>query len=271
MQVSDVDTLDITDREATLALLRDAAPDVVCHLAGLTGANDSLKDPRRFYEVNCDGTLNVLEACRQAEIGGFVFMSSLTVHGQSGDAPVDEDSPFQPRHPYSGSKAAAEIAVQNYARCYGLRAASLRATLICGEGQAEPNAITEFIDTVQRGEAIDIYGDGAHRREWLHPLDLAMAVVAAIDHVAAATEPMCEAYIVSPGEAISMADLARRVIEVMGKGELVFTPSNRQAFNLCTSAGKVRELGWEPKLTVDDMIRRVLKANEVAAGGVAEG
>lgn len=261
VEVSDVDTLDVCDHEATLARIGASKPDVVCHLAGLTGAGASLRDPARFFEVNCGGTWSVLEACRRAEVPGFVFLSSLTVHGQTAGGVVEEASPFAPRHPYAGSKAAAELVVETYARCYGLRAATLRPTLIAGEGQKEPNAITEFAETIQRGEEIEIYGDGSHRREWLHPEDVAGAVEAAVRWVHGAAEPVCEAFLVSSGAPISMADLARRIIDRLGRGAVVFRPSTRQAFDLCTSPGKAeRELGWKARIGVEDIIRRVLSA-----------
>ena len=270
LEVSDVDTLDVTDQEATIDALGASAPDVVVHLAGLMGAGASLAAPRDFFETNCVGTLNVLEACRLAEIRGLVFMSSLTVHGQSEDGPVVEDSPMRPKHPYSGSKAAAELIVQTYARCYGIRSAILRATLIAGEGQKEPNAVGDFVEGVLRGEDLEIYGTGTHRREWLHPVDLASAVRAAVESVGGSDDPMCETYIVS-SDPISMVELAEKVIARTGKGALRFQPSTRQAFDLCSGSRKIQdELGWEPALSIDDIIDRYLAASEERAGGVAD-
>lgn len=260
VEISDVDTLDVVDLAATVERMQSSKPDVVCHLAGLTGAGDSLKDPQRFFEVNCGGTVNVLEACRRAEVPGFVFLSSLTVHGQTTGGDVDEDSALAPRHPYAGSKAAAEKVVETYARCYGMKSAILRPTLIAGEGQKEPNAITEFAETILGGEAVDIFGDGAHKREWLHPQDVGESVMAAVRYVAARAEPCAETFIISSGEPVSMAELARKVIAQIGKGEVTFTPSNRQAFNLCTNPDKARkQLKWAHEIGVDDIIKRVLE------------
>lgn len=257
VEISDIDTLDVTDLQATVDLLGASKPDVVCHLAGLTGANKSIEQPWKFFDVGCTGTLNVLEACRRAEIKGFVFLSSLTVHGQTKGAVVDEDSMLNPRHPYAGAKAAAEFVVQTYARCYGITSAILRPTLISGEGQNEPNAVTEFAETVRGGEPIDIFGDGSHKREWLHPSDVGTSIRAAVEYVANPEHSDCETFIVSSGVPVSMADIARKVIEQTGTGELTFTPSTRQAFDLCTSPRKANEqLGWSPALGIDEIIKR---------------
>ncbi len=262
VEVSDVDTLDVCDLAAVTERLMASRPAVVCHLAGLTGANASLADPRRFFEVNTTGTLNVLEACRRAEVAGFVFMSSLTVHGQT-TAPVTEDSAFAPRHPYAGSKAAAELAVRTYAQCYDLRCAIVRPTLIAGEGQKEGNAMSDFVAAALRDETIELFGDGSHEREWLHPEDVGDCVRAAIESVAAADGPGYEAYLVSSSQPVSMAALAQKAIDAVGKGKLAFLPSTRQAFSLTTASDKARRLlGWQPRLSFDDILARVVEMTQ---------
>lgn len=261
VDVSDVDTLDVTDREAVAARLRASPPAVVVHLAGLTGAEASLRDPAGFFAVNFGGTVNVLEACRLVKVPGLVFLSSLTVHGQTDSGSVEEGSPFAPRHPYGGSKAAAEVAVQTWARCYAMRAACLRPTLIAGEGQKEANAISEFAALAARGDAIELFGDGSHQREWLHPQDVGAAVRAAVDWAARGAQPACEAFLISSGAPISMAALAKKVIAMVGRGRLELKPSTRQAFNLCTATDKAaRLLGWRPAVGIDEIVRRVIAA-----------
>lgn len=261
VDLSDIDTLDVSDYEKTVEGLRTSAPDIVCHLAGVTGADRSLRCPYEFFMTNCVGTLNVLEACRVNGIGRFVFMSTVTVHGASDETPVDEESPYRPLHPYAGSKAAAEVAVETYTRSYGMRAVILRPTLIAGEGQREPNAVTEFVGSALRDDALRIFGDGRHQREWLHPSDLARAVRAAVDHVVDAPGLMCETYIVSSGVPLGMRELAERVVAAVGKGHLVAAPATRQAFSLCSRPEKAgRVLCWTPKLGIDDIIQRVAAA-----------
>ena len=266
VESSDVDTLDVTDAGAVAAAFAASKPDVVCHLAGLTGAGASLEQPQRFFDVNLGGTVNVLEACRTAGVRGFVFLSSLTVHGQSSQQ-VTEDTPFAPRHSYAGSKAAAELVVRTYAKNYGLRSVILRPTLIAGEGQAEANGVTEFADTVRRGEDIVLFGDGSHEREWLHPADVGTAIHAAIDHAAREAELECESFLVSSGKGVSMADLAELVIAEVGRGQLTFQETNRQAFSLCTASDKAtRVLGWKPTIGIGEIVRRTLAASPGSVG-----
>ena len=271
LEVSDVGTLDVTDRAAVVRAFEASRPEVVCHLAGLTGAGASLEQPGRFFDVNLGGTVNVLEACRLAGVRGFVFLSSLTVHGQSSEQVVEE-TPLAPRHPYAGSKAAAELVVRTYARNYGLRCVILRPTLIAGEGQAEANGVTEFADTIRAGEDIVLFGDGSHRREWLHPADVGTAIRAAIDHAGGDDALECESFLVSSGVGVPMAELARLVIAEVGQGRLTFQQTNRQAFSLCTRSDKARRvLGWEPTIGVEEIVRRVLAASAPASRDGAGG
>ena len=260
VEVSDLPELDVMDQGALVHAFEASRPTVVCHLAGLTGAGASLENPQRFFDVNCGGTVHVLEACRRAGVRGFVFLSSLTVHGQSSEQ-VTEETPFAPRHPYAGSKAAAELAVETYARNYGLRCVILRPTLIAGEGQTEANGVTEFAEVVRGGEDIVLFGDGSHRREWLHPDDVGTAIRAAIDLAGGDAPLECERFLVSSGVGVPMAELARLVIAEVGRGQLTFQETNRQAFSLCTATDKSRRaLGWVPTVGIEEIVRRVLAA-----------
>ncbi len=261
LDLSDVATLDVTDPQATLDGISPDT-DLVCHLAGLTGAAESTRSPRRFFEVNTTGTLNVLEACRQHGIGRTVFMSTLTVHGES-EKPVTEDSPMEPRHPYASSKAAAEMLVATYARSFGITSAILRATLVAGEGQAEANAVSEFAEIALAGETIDIFGDGSHQREWLHPRDLGRAVGHAVDWLAGHDEPAATRFLVSSRQAVAMGDLARKVIARAGRGELTFSRPTFQAFSLTTSSTRARDLmGWQAETSIDEIVDRVVRQLE---------
>ncbi len=257
LELSDVRELDVTDLDAALAGI---APDtdVVCHLAGLTGAAESARAPDRYFRVNATGTLNVLEACRRHGIRRVVFMSTLTVHGES-DRPVTEDSPLAPRHPYAASKAAAEMMLSTYARSFGIGSAILRATLVAGEGQTEANGVSEFAEIALEGGTIDIFGDGSHEREWLHPVDLGRAVARSIDWLAARDTLEATRFIISSRRPVAMADLARKVLARVGSGELTFSRPTFQAFSLTTASTRARDLlGWEAETSIDKIVDRVV-------------
>ena len=194
VHATDVDDMDVTDQASVLSTLSSRPPDVVVHLAGLKGNLPSRENPIRFFGVNTLGTLNLLEASRQTGVKHFLFFSSLTAHGPD-DAAVDETSPLNPQHPYSGSKAASESMVQAYANAYGMKATIFRPNFIVAPidppAPYEDNLIYDFIQAIHDTGVIELAGHGQYQREWMHPKDVATAVNLAIK----AGGSGCEAYI----------------------------------------------------------------------------
>jgi len=257
VDTSDLTTVDVTDAPATLQALQASRPDIVINLAALCGALPSVAEPRRFFEVNAQGAVNVLEACRRAGVPRVLFTSSMTVFG-SGDTARTEMSPFAPRHPYAAAKVGAEFATAQYARSYGLSALVMRPTLVVGEGYREPHAIGDFVETVKRGEAIRIFGAGTHRRDFVHPADVASAVVRAVEWLAAAPAGACESVNIANGEAPEMRELAGLVTATLGRGAVEFVEKTSQAFSLFTSIEKAQALlGFRPAISNADIIRRL--------------
>lgn len=257
VETSDQASLNVTDAARVAAAFGASKPDLVVNLAALCGAKPSVEDPRRFFEVNAQGAVNVLEACRVARVPRLLFTSSMTVFGSGEDART-EGSPFAPRHPYAAAKVGAEYATRMYARSYGLSALVMRPTLVVGEGYKEPHAIGDFVETVTRGEAIQIFGPGGHRRDFVHPADVASAVVKAVEWLAAAPAGVCESVNVSNGESPTMRELAETVVATLGRGSIRFVESTSQTFSLFTSIRRAEELlGWRPSLPNRDIIRRL--------------
>jgi nucleoside-diphosphate-sugar epimerase len=255
----DREELDITDAAATRRVIARERPEIVCHLAALCGAAPSREDPPGYFAVNALGTVHLLEACRRAGVGRFLFTSSLTVHGSS-TGPVDEDSAFAPRHPYAASKVAAEFAVRDYSLHFGIRSIILRPTLVVGEGSKELHAIGDFVLKALRGEEIVLFGGGEHRRDFVHPEDVAHAMVLAADRLDRSSEAPYESFNISCGQSPSMEQLANRVIRLVGSGRHGPGPRSNQSFSLYTRIDRAtQDLGFEPRVGIDDMILRLIR------------
>jgi nucleoside-diphosphate-sugar epimerase len=253
-EVSDVDTLNIVDRDAVLPALKKSLPDVVIHLAALKGNQPSKDNPGRFFEVNTRGTLNLLDACRALGVRRLVFMSSLTVHGRSAEE-IDEDSPLRPQHPYGASKAAAEAFVHAYCESYGLTAAILRPNFIVGPipppAPYADNVIYDFIRALLDAGEVRLAGDGLFRREWVHVGDVADAVWRA----ALSNRPGCDAFMLAANR-VTMQDLAERIRLRVRTGRIV--ASGAPGFSLISSAAKAREiLQWSPAMDLDAIIDEI--------------
>ena len=253
---TDVEDMDVTDLEGVMSVFSARPPAVVVHLAGLKGNLPSRQRPLDFFNVNTTGVLNLLEASRLTGVKHFIFFSSLTVHGPV-TAPVDEESPLNPQHPYSGSKGAAESMVRAYAHAYGIRGTIMRPNFIVGPipppAPYFDNLVYDFIRAIEDEGVIELAGNGQFEREWMHPRDVASAVAAAITSSGSG----CETYILR-GERVTMKEFAQRIINQVDAGRIATNPQ-MPGFSIISSGEKAqRELGWRPEVSLDALIAEIL-------------
>ncbi len=259
---TDREVLDVTDITAVHRVIKRVRPDLVCHLAALCGAAPSRENPPDYFAVNALGTVHLLEACRHAGVRRFLFTSSLTVHGAAPD-PVHESAPFAPRHPYAVSKVAAEFAVRDYSLHFGIHSIILRPTLVIGEGSKELHALGDFVLKALRGEEIVLFGAGNHRRDFVHPRDVAAAMLLAVDRLNMAHDasPESEVFNISQSQALSMKELADLAIRLVGSGRHRPGPSTDQSFSLYTRIDRARQvLGFAPRIDIEEMIQRMIRS-----------
>lgn len=246
---------DVRDPAKATAAVAEARPDAVVHLAGLLG-NVSSENARELFDTNFSGTLNMLEACRAGGVRNLILASSLTVHGSNDPSrPNSLDSPFRPIHAYGASKAAAEFALQEYARRFGMAAIAIRPTIVLGD-TAMPNAASEFVSSLLRGEDAVIYGAGDHEREWIWVDDVAAGFRRGLEF-ALSSGPGYQPFFLS-GNRIAMRDLARLATERIG-GRVKFMPSSSKAFTLTAdTAASDALLGWRATTDLPTMVERLI-------------
>jgi nucleoside-diphosphate-sugar epimerase len=254
---------DVTDRQAVTNVFLDVRPDVVVHLAALTGStvngggSDSVTHPFNYFMVNATGTLNVFDACRELRIDRVVLISSFSAYGQA-RCPIDEETPFQPANPYGASKACAEQIVNCYSALYGIKTVIFRVPFICGESQKTANVLREFVGSALADIPLTLLGDGTHVREFIHPSDVATAISAGISHSYTMDKPY-DTFVLG-STPVSMKDLAQLVIRTVGKGSIVFKPSVNHVFDQFSNYDKAtRVLGWMPTMAIGEIVRRVVQ------------
>ena len=204
---------DIRDRALVLRLFAEEGFDAVLHFAARAGVRPSIAQPVLYEEVNCVGTLHLLEAAVAHGKPRFIFASSSSVYGINSKLPFAEDDPIErPISPYATTKRSGELLVYNYHYLHGLPAVCLRFFTVYGPRQRPEMAIARFIRGVDGGEAIPFYGDGSSRRDYTYIDDIADGVEAALDSGIAFD-------IVNLGGAqpVSLADLVRAIEQATGK------------------------------------------------------
>ena len=146
--------LDLLDARATRAAVREAAPEVVFHLAAIASVGRSWDAPAETLTANLAITANLLEAVRlEAPASTLVLISSGEIYGPPEYLPVDESAPLRPQNPYAVSKAAGDLLAGQYADAHGMRVVRLRPFNHAGPGQSDDYVIGTLTRQVAEAEA----------------------------------------------------------------------------------------------------------------------
>ena len=173
---------DICDRSLCERIFRNHDITRVIHLAARAGVRPSIEQPLLYERVNCQGTLNLLECARKAEVEMFLFGSSSSVYGVTDRVPFREDNPCEcPISPYAATKRSGELFCHAYHHLYDFPIVALRFFTVYGPRQRPDLAIHKFVRLIDNGEPITMYGDGTSRRDYTYVTDIVEGVMAALE------------------------------------------------------------------------------------------
>jgi len=173
---------DVRDPEVHAALARHEA-DCVIHLAGQTDLDQSVRHTIEHVEVNVNGTVAMLEFCRNHRVGRFLLASTCIVYGASERMPFVEDDPaIEPLSPYAFSKRSAELAAHTYHRLHGLDVTVLRLFSVYGPRQRPEMAVSKFTRLISSGASVPLFGDGGAVRDYCHVDDVVAGILLALGH-----------------------------------------------------------------------------------------
>lgn len=250
--------MDIRDRAGIEALFREESPDAVCHLAARAGVRPSIKDPFLYEEVNCLGTLNLLDAARAVKTKNFVFASSSSVYGINSKVPFSEEDPITcPISPYASTKRAGELMSYTYSHLYGLNVTCLRFFTVYGERGRPDMAVAKFTKAVREGREIEVYGDGTARRDFTYVGDI-------LDGVSRSIYTPSRYEIVNLGGAnmIDVNGLISLIEKNLGKKAIVKYSDTAPGDVPVTYADVTkarRLLGFAPKVRIDEGVARYVR------------
>jgi UDP-glucose 4-epimerase len=193
----------------------------VFHQAALGSVPRSVEQPRLYQDVNVNGTLNVLEAARQAKVHRVMFAASSSAYGDSETLPKIETMPASPRSPYAANKVACEALMMAYAASYGLDTACLRYFNIFGPRQSPDNAyaavIAAFAKAMIAGKHPIIFGDGEQSRDFTYVDNVVLANLLA----ATSQKSLGGAVLnIACGQRVTVTELAREMAERLGRPDL---------------------------------------------------
>ncbi len=226
--------------------------DYVLHHAALVSVPRSLEEPEATWQINVQGTANVLEAAQRTGVKRVVFASSCSVYGSAASA-CNEKHTLHPGSPYALSKQIGEELCRFYTQIYGLETVVLRYFNVYGAGQ-NPQApysavIAKFLDSIRRGETLCIDWDGRQSRDFVAVEDIARANL-----LAARKAKSGEAYNVASGKSHSLLALIRLMEQISGRETTrIFRPKRRG--DVRTSAAnisKISRLGFRPRVSLKE-------------------
>ena len=248
-------------------IVREAVEGVnfILHQAALPSVPRSVKDPLTSNEVNVVGTLNILNAAKEAKVKRIVYASSSSVYGDLEVLPKTEEMLLNPLSPYAVSKLAGEKYCQVFTRLYGLETVSLRYFNVFGSRQ-DPTSqysavIPKFIALIKENQPPTIYGDGEQSRDFTFVSNVVEANLLACK---VAIEDFCgEAFNIAYGKRVSINDMVTAMNKLLNtKVDPNYSePRPGDVKHSLANIGKARQfLGYEPKIDFYTGLEKLISA-----------
>ncbi len=238
----------------------------IFHLAGQVNHVDSIRNPIQDLDINCRGTLVLLESCRKfnPEVK-IIFAGTRGEYGASVKLPVGEDHPTNPKGIYAVTNLSAEKMVLVYDDVHKISGTCLRITNTYGPrhqmAHDEYGVLNWFIRKAIDHEALPVFGDGRILRDFLYVDDLVRCFL----QVATCPATYGEVFNVGAGIPVSFIDLAKKIVEIAGTGKATFTEFTRERKEVepgdyYTDISKIKEIvGWVPKVGLEEGLKKTIE------------
>lgn len=248
---------DVRDQALLERILGEYEIDTVLHLAAQTIVGIANRNPISTFETNIQGTWAMLEACQRSPlVKQIVVASSDKAYGDQDVLPYDETTSLQGKHPYDVSKSCADLIAHTYAASYGLPVTITRCGNFYGGGDLNWNRIVPgTIRSILRGQYPVIRSDGHSIRDYFYAEDGAAAYMLLAERLASQPELRGEAFNFSNELQISVLDLVRSILNIMGSGltpDIRNEATNEIRHQYLSAAKARRVLGWKPLFTLEE-------------------
>lgn len=250
-------TLDIADTAAVQDLVARLRPRAVVHLAAQAGVRWSIDHPHDYTRANVQGFLNILEACRAHPVEHLVYASSSSVYGASATVPFSEDQRVdRPLSLYAATKAANELMAHAYAHLYGIPLTGLRFFTVYGPWGRPDMAPILFSRAILAGRPIEVFNQGAMRRDFTHVDDIVAGVLGALDHPPGGT-PAAAIYNLGNHRPVELGAFIAAIERAAGRAAVRIDRPLQPGDMVETCADTARAaaaFGYDPRTTIDDGI-----------------
>jgi UDP-glucose 4-epimerase len=239
--------------------------DYIFHLAGQVNHVDSMRNPLQDLDINCVGSLVLLEALREHNRKGkVIFAGTRGEYGSSVKLPVDEDHPTNPKGIYAVTNLTAEKMILVYDDIFGIKGACLRITNTYGPRHQmmhdEYGVFNWFIRKAMDDEEIPVFGDGRILRDFLYVEDLVSCMLM----TAATEEAYGKVFNVGTGVPVSFIGLARKIVEIAGTGRVSYAEFTQERKEVepgdyYADVTRIKRIvNWVPEVPLDEGIKKTI-------------
>ena len=252
--------VDIRDSETVRRIIRDTHPQGLCHLAAIHFIPYCNQYPLEALDINVQGTLSVLEACKAAPPEMVVIASTAAVYSIC-DEPCHETDAPGPLDIYGISKRTCERLAWLYSADTGSPCIAARIFNAVGPNETNLHLVPQLINQLVRGERVVSLGNLEPRRDYIHTSDLARGLMAALDH----RQDGYDVFNIGTGEEHSVKDIVEMCEAILGdRIEIKQNPRLTRKvdrMHLCADIGKIQQtMGWAPKVGINEALRELLEA-----------
>lgn len=228
--------------------------DWIFHFAGLADIVPSIVEPKKYFDANVLGTINVLEAVRKNNIKSFIYAASASCYGLPKKYPTSEDSQIDIQYPYALTKYLGENAVMHYAKVYNMPNTSLRFFNVYGPRSRTTGAYGAvfgvFLAQKLSKKPLTIVGNGKQTRDFINVFDLVEAIFAV-----AKKSPRNQIYNLGSGKETSI----NKIAELVG-GEKLYIPKRPgEPERSLADINKIKkEINWKPRISIEEGVKTLL-------------
>ena len=249
---------DIAGEDAIKTIFERHDIKTVFHFAAESHVDNSIKDCSEFIRTNIVGTVNLLNASLKHNVEKFMHISTDEVYGSIENGSFTEETNYDPRNPYSASKASSDHFVRAFHNTYGLPTVITNCSNNYGPRQHKEKLIPQTILNLLNDKKIPVYGDGKQIRDWLYVQDHCEALIEVWKHGVVG-----EKYNIGGECEVQNIDLIKKIISLMGKDESMIEyvkdrPGHDRRYS--TDISKItKDLNWKPRFDINDGLTKTIE------------
>lgn len=235
----------------------------VVHLAAKVSVRPSIQNPHLYFDTNVNGTISILNFCRERKIKNFVFSSSSSVYGENSQVPWKETHPCDhPISPYAASKRSAEHVIYTYSHLYSIKAICLRFFTVFGPRQRPDLVIHKFCELILNQQAIPLFGDGQTQRDYTFIADIIEGIGKSLQWLKQQDTPCFEVFNLGSQTPITLKEMVDTLEKVLGQTPIInYLPM--QAGDVSITYADISRaqnlLGYQPQTHFIDGVKAFFK------------